>query len=190
MTTIIGTLTVVITACVGFASCRQAILANRDGTQRGLAILSPIIFIATSVVWAVYGIRIHAWASSLSAMFELILYALVVLVLARNYRVIVGAAAFVAAVFVLSAHLPAPWVGAAGATISVMVWLPQAWTTWAYRNTQLVDAVTYLFTWAIIVGNCLWIAYGAAVHSVAIIIPSVFHVASGILMLICKWKRR
>jgi MtN3 and saliva related transmembrane protein len=78
-------------------------------------------------------------------------------------------------------------LGYVAAACTTFAFIPQAIRVWRTRSAEDVSLVMYLI---LIVGVCLWIAYGVRVHSMPLIAANIVTLGLALAILVGKQRAR
>lgn len=186
--TAIGTLATVLS---GWAHPFQAahVWWNRKHVEviKGVSLLSVILITTAASCWIGYGFRFQGMFASLLAIIEVACQLVVVIALrlshVLSFKLLMAYTTWVLFLAVFTITAPVVVLGAAGAALSMGMFIPQAVRMWLNRATPAAFAVSPITAIIMVFANTLWLLYGLALKDFWLTAPCVVHICSAITML-------
>lgn len=187
MITVIGLVAVLLTAAM-LPSQAIHVIRNRDNPEQlsGVSLLTALIVISTSIIWASYGIRFDAIAVSVTAIIDMGFQLLITAIVLRHKRpspVWLLSILWLGVLVVVATMAPQTALGVIGAGTSMAMFVPQAVRTIRLRGTVSGLAFSPLSALLIVIGNSVWLTYGILLQDVWVCLPCPFSITSGLLIL-------
>lgn len=164
---------------------------GKIGILQGISFASIIIIALSSTQWIGYGIRFGAiWSAIIACI--MVLSQLFTLIICINEKVFsYKHLCIFISVFLLmltsSFYLPRDVIGLYAAIVGAFCFLPQAITMWKNRRDKFSShAYSYFTAYMIIIANICWLLYGVSLKDIWIIIPEIFFILSGVIMIAAK----